>query len=341
MKIERIAFETGAVADFFEEGLTALGALCARPWHDRLEVVAEGKAASLWDVQGQLQALDLNIVSADSSGDRDAAREIFPGCPLMFKLAEALTPSPPHLERVVLEPDVQTSRAPDPAVAEKLWRAQVPDTARWRIETPFIRAHHFSLAALVRCEVQAIDQHWSLHRVAMALPGGRVDDSLARELGFARVDPSPPAGLVWPVPDPRGWTPLLRRAIELETETELKGLRARQESHLSRELARVDGYFAAYSLELTERARRSKGSPLKIDERLAAAKSEHARHRADQVARHEISVVPHLDALLLVAEPAWRATLDIRGTHEGARRVSSIFVPRSRRWEYNSAEPQR
>jgi len=238
----------------------------------------------------------------------------------------------------VLEPDVQTSRAPDPAVAEKLWRMQVPDTARWRMATPFIRAHHFSLAALVRCEVQAIDQHWSLHRVAMALPSGRVDDSLARELGFARVDRSPPAGLVWPVPDPLSWTPLLQRVIELETEEELKALRARQEARLARELARVDDYFAAYSLELTERARRSKGSPLKIDERLAAAKSEHARHRADQVARHEISVFPYLDALLLVAEPAWRATLDISRTHQGSKNVSAAFVPRSRRWEYNTTE---
>lgn len=47
MKLPRLPYETGAVLDFYEDGLTALGALCARPWHDRLDVVAEGRAATL------------------------------------------------------------------------------------------------------------------------------------------------------------------------------------------------------------------------------------------------------------------------------------------------------
>ena len=70
---------------------------------------------------------------------------------------------------------------------------------------------------------------------------------------------------------------------------------------------------------------------LKTADRLAAAKAEHVRRRADQVARHEIRVHPHLDALLLVAEPAWLARLEIQRRHD-PQEVAACFVPRSRRW---------
>ena len=33
----------------------------------------------------------------------------------------------------------------------------------------------YSLIALARCDIQAIDQHWSLHRLALSLPGGERD----------------------------------------------------------------------------------------------------------------------------------------------------------------------
>ena len=56
MKLSRMPYETGAVLDFYADGLTALGALCERPWHDRLEVAAEGRAATLWDPAGALYA---------------------------------------------------------------------------------------------------------------------------------------------------------------------------------------------------------------------------------------------------------------------------------------------
>ena len=81
------------------------------------------------------------------------------------------------LERYIL-PDAVPPRPPDGAVAEKLWRAQFPDTRRWRLAAPFQPDFHFTLLALVRCEIQAIDQHWSLHRVAVSLPDGELDDAL-------------------------------------------------------------------------------------------------------------------------------------------------------------------
>lgn len=56
-------------------------------------------------------------------------------------------------------------------------------------------------------------------------------------------------------------------------------------------------------------------------DRLAVAKAEHARHRADQVARHEIAIVPYVDGLLLVAEPAWR--MAFRWTARTSRRRAS------------------
>mgnify|MGYP006153115521 CR=1 FL=1 len=75
MKLPRLPYETGAVLDFYEDGLTALGALCARPWHDRLDVVAEGRAATLWNSAGALHAAELQVTAPDAAGMRDAARE--------------------------------------------------------------------------------------------------------------------------------------------------------------------------------------------------------------------------------------------------------------------------
>ena len=333
MKIERMPYEPGSVVDFYEEGLTALGALCARTWHDRLEVVAEGVTARLWNSDGALHSVELQFAPAAGSGARDAAREVFPGCPLTFKLAEALRPLPLSLERAVLTAAEPAARAPDPAVTEKLWRHQFPDTMRWRQTAPFKADFHFSLVALVRCEIQAIDQQWSLHRVALSLPEGAIDDGLAREIGFARLDGSGRGPEAWPTPESAAWSDLLRSAMVLEAAGELAGVRARQENRLRRELERVDDYFENYERELSERAQRSGGAKVKLTDRLAAAKAEHARHRADQVARHEIAIVPHIDAVMLVAEPAWRAALQVDRSHQPSATVTARFVPRARRWE--------
>lgn len=336
MKLDRIIYDPAATLDFYEEGLAALGALCERTWHDRLEIVAEGRAAKLWNPDGALHAVELHFAPADTRGARDAAREIFPGCPLTFRLADALRPSTLPLERLVFKDDLH-ARPPDSALAEKLWRAQFPDTIRWRLAAPFKVDFHFSLVALARCEIQAIDQHWSLHRVAVSLPDGEADESLAREIVFAQPDAAPSASIAWPKPDPARWSELLRLALEVDIEDELGVIRARQENSLRRELDRIDDYFENYANELAARARRSaEKAKLKSAERLAAAKGEHARRRSDQINRHEIRVCPHIDALLAVAEPAWRATLEFERAHR--RQIAeTLFMPRARRWEISNA----
>ena len=336
MKLDRMPYEPAALVDFYEEGLSAMGALCSRTWHDRLEVVAEGAAARLWNTDGALHSIELQFAPAGASGAREAAREVFPGCPLTFRLAEALRPAPLTLERVTLAADGPAARAPDAAVVEKLWRSQYPDTTRWRQTAPLIAGFHFSLVALVRCEIQAIDQHWSLHRVALALPSGRIDDGLAREIGFARPAAAGHGPEAWPTPDPAAWGAMLGRTMEQELAAGLADVRARQENRLRRELERVDDYFDNYERELSERAQRAGSAKVRLADRLAAARAEHARHRADQVARHEIAIVPHIDTLLLVAEPAWRAALEVNRVHRPPANLKACFIPRARRWEMDS-----
>ena len=96
---------------------------------------------------------------------------------------------------------------------------------------------------------------------------------------------------------------------------------------------RVDDYFENYEQELTARSERSSSetAKVKLSDRLAAARAEHSRRRADQVARHEIRVRPHFDALLLVAEPAWRAGVEIDIAHQN-QKLDARFVPRCRKW---------
>jgi hypothetical protein len=83
---------------------------------------------------------------------------------------------------------------------------------------------------------------------------------------------------------------------------------------------------------LSARASRSATVAAKTADRLAATRAEHARHRADQVTRHEITVHPHLDGLLLVAEPAWCAPLHVERAHRGPETPVARYVPRARRW---------
>lgn len=74
-----------------------------------------------------------------------------------------------------------------------------------------------------------------------------------------------------------------------------------------------------------------KGTKDKLQQRLTAAGTEHERRRLDQVHRHEIHIIPHLDALLLLAEPAWHAVLST-GRRDDPRIQDALLVPRLRRW---------
>jgi hypothetical protein len=218
-------------------------------------------------------------------------------------------------------------------VTGKLWRVQFPETHRWRLTSAFAATHHFSLLALVRCEVQAIDQHWSLRRAVVSLPDGAPDAGLAESLEFAESAQDVAPFVAWPSPDPARWRRFLHDALEAELAADLAAIRERQASHLRRELDRVDDYFDHYEAELSARAGRirNESTKMKTGERLTAAKAEHARRRADQVARHEIRVQPYLEALLLVAEPAWQADVRWEARHQ-PHEATAHFIPRARRW---------
>jgi len=333
MQHPRRAYDPMAVADFFTETLESLGALCERTWHDRLHVVAEGRAATLWQPEGGLVERNLRFAPADEVAPRDAAGEIFPGCPLTFRLVELLQLPTLGLERVVLRPFDVEHRPPAADVAERRWLAQFPGAARWRLDTPFQLAWHFALLTLTRCEVQAIDQHWSLHRVVVSLATQERDETLAQAFDLAAAEPNPNADLPWPSVHPAEWGRLLQAALEVELASQLETIRRRQESYLHRELDRIDDYFDGYEAELTRRAQRSRSESTKVKtaDRLAAARAEREGRRQDQVRRHEIRVIPHLDALLLLAEPAWRARVSwVRPGSPGT--LDALFVPRSRKW---------
>lgn len=331
MKIPRLDYDPTSALVFYQESLSVLGAISERTWHDRIEVVAEGRAAKVWNEDGGLHHQELLFASADAIGGRDAYREVFPGCPLTFRLFEALRPAPLALEKAVLSLTTRDN-LPDRAVLEKLWRIQYPTTRRWRLTAEVQKAFHFSLVAVVRCEIQAIDQHWSLHRIAIALPGGEPDDLLAREIALLEIAAQAETEVEWPRSETSRWWLLLRKQIEYEMLPDIEAVRSRQQQYLQREIQRLDDYFAQYEQELSQRASRAKAATTgKAGERLAAARAEHARRRLDQVARHEICVQPHVDALLLTAEPCWRATLEVE-EQRTAQTVSATFVPRARRW---------
>ncbi|MDA1277121.1 MAG: hypothetical protein O2960_24165 [Verrucomicrobia bacterium] len=336
MRLQRIPHDPAGLIDFFQEGLESLGALAERSWHDRLELVAEGRAARLWNLDGALLETEIHFTAPETSGPRNAQTEVFPGCPLTFHLAEALRPACLQLERAVLQPD-QNSRPPTSDAAERIWRSQMPGTIRWKLGAPPTPDWHFSLVALVRSEIQAIDQHWSLHRLAISLPDGTLDESLAGKLDFAQFGAEPIGGLAWPKLSPESLLQLLRSALGGALDGDLAVIRRRQENYLRREIERIDAYFESYERELNERMGRSRleSAKSKLMDRLKAAQTERESRRIDQVQRHEIRVIPHLDAVMIFAEPAWRAHVSYVRQGENCSQAA-LFVPRSRRWVFGS-----
>lgn len=336
MKLAKLPHDPGALVEFFHESLESMGALCERTWHDRLQVVAEGRAARLWNADGQLAEKELFFPAADETAPREAEREVFPGCPLTFRLVEALAAGGLVLNRAVVPP-TDKLRAPAPDVAERLWRLQFPATSRWRLETNFAADWHYSLVAVVRCEIQAIEQHWSLHRLAVSFPDGEPDTDLAQNLNLLVLATDGPERSHWPSPAPEAWQSHLQRALEQDLETDLARIRQRQEHYLRRELERVDDYFESYLQELGGRLARSRSAETKskLADRRRAAHAEHERRRQDQVQRHELRIIPHVDALLLLAEPAWNVTLLV-AEHDQPRRQTAQWLPRTRRWLWSS-----
>ena len=70
MKLAKQPPDPSRLAEFFEQALGELGAVCERAWHDRLDVVAEGEAASLWRNDGQLHAATLHFPEPAGPGAR-------------------------------------------------------------------------------------------------------------------------------------------------------------------------------------------------------------------------------------------------------------------------------
>jgi hypothetical protein len=165
--------------------------------------------------------------------------------------------------------------------------------------TPFVASAHFSIVAALRCEIQAVDQHWSQHRLAINLSTGKPDPQLAEQ--FPILEP-------WNIPVPFNWPQFrqdecrkaLLAALELEAGATVKSVKDRQSKYLQRELATVDRYYDDYSEALARRLNRTRSDAgrSKMEERLKAAQLEHHIRRIDQIKRHEIRVHAHVDALL-------------------------------------------
>lgn len=102
----------------------------------------------------------------------------------------------------------------EPPSADILLRGWTRNTSTTRpsLAQPVKPAWHFSIVALVRSEIQAIDQHWSLHQLALAWPGGESDDALASEIAFLG-DEAPPQGIFWPTPEPSALGALIERHL--------------------------------------------------------------------------------------------------------------------------------
>jgi hypothetical protein len=329
MKFSRIQPRGEQLMQFCEETLQGLGAICERPWHDRLEVLAEGDTAQLLQNDTGLFSGELYFREAGLQVPASSGIEVFPGCPLTFRLVEALWRCQIPYSKVCLSAGSDV-KAPSNEVAAKLWQAQFGSNAGWRASL-FVPAWSFSVLASVRCEVQAIDQTWSYHRLAFTLPGGEQDSSL--EFALEQMIRLEQTGLDWPELEPAALSGWIGPAIEIELTAELNRIKERQRLYLRRELTRIDDYFENYSRELRDRMshQRKDEARQRYADRLEATRVEHNRRRTDQIERHMITVVPHVDALLTVAEPAFRSNVTWRlGRQECT--ATSLFVPRTRRW---------
>lgn len=330
MQFPRLRAEPAQFIDFFEEGLTSLGAVCARSWHDRLEVLTEGVAAQLWNPTGELVACELFFLPPGSSEARDPQREVFPGSPLTFHLVEALWERNARRFRVCLSGPASPA-PPDAVVGEKLWHAQYGATGSWRTGA-MRQSVHFSVVAAVRCEIQGMDQSWTFHRLAFSASSGERDVALETNL---ELYPSwtPSDAPEWPGVPAATVAEWVSQALAQELTPELSAIKSRQEDSLRRELSRIAQYFSHYEEELRQRLARqhSPEALQRSQQRIEATRQEHERRRADQLQRHAVRVLPQLDGLLTIAEPAFETTVH---TRRGRDEVASeaLYVPRTRRW---------
>src|ERR1700756_2673086 len=339
MKLSRIKTGSEQLVEFCEETLRSFGAVSERSWYDRLEVLAEGETAHLLQNDADFFSGELRFHEAGLSQASNTGIEVFPGCPLIFRLVETLWRRQIPYSRVCLSTG-DTPKAPANDVAERLWYAQFRSSARWRA-TPFVPDWAPSILAAVRCEVQAIDQTWSYHRLGFSLPIGDQDGSL--EFMLEQMVQLEQAALEWPGAALGVLNQWIGGAIENELDSGVSKIKERQQLYFRRELTRIYDYFENYSRELRSRMDHQKKEDAKqrYADRLEATRAEHFRRRADQIERHTIVVIPHVDALLTVAEPAFRTTVSWRAGRDEFS-ATALFVPRTRRWQVlSNADPKR
>jgi hypothetical protein len=327
MKLSRLAYDPAYLLDFYEEILGSYGCLCERTWYDQLFVVPGGPGITFWPAE--ISETNLRFRSTADSAAIDPTRDIVPGSPLTLSICETLL-NQPAVNRAALR--TEDRKLPDTDLLERRWSNQFPGSVRMQITTPFVASAHFSLVAALRCEIQAVDQHWSQHRVAINLHDGEPDPQLAEQLVI--LEPwRDPVSIDWPEFKPDKCRKGLLVALEREARPTVKSIKDRQAKYLQRELATVDRYYRDYEENLAGRLNRTRSDAgrSKMRERLEAARKEHQIRRIDQIKRHEIRVNAHVDGLLVVAEPAHRTrvrSFNQRQEHQ----QNAVWIPRTRCW---------
>ncbi len=120
---------------------------------------------------------------------------------------------------------------------------------------PFLLKPHFSLLFALRCEIQAVDQHWTQHRLAIDLVNGKSDSALPDQLeGLSPWNYT--AAFEWPVLRPEDYVSTLLN-LKREAAPLLQAIQKRQSEYLERELRRIDRFFNDYVTELTIRLGRT------------------------------------------------------------------------------------
>ena len=130
--------------------------MCERTWHDRLEVVAEGEAAKLWNPDGALHEIELAFAPADATAARDASARGVPRLPINVPPGGNPAPLPLAVGTVALP------AKPAPTRLIRRWpkssgaRSFGHDTMAAR--RPFKGRLSFSLPGWRGAKIQAIDQ---------------------------------------------------------------------------------------------------------------------------------------------------------------------------------------
>jgi hypothetical protein len=129
--------------------------------------------------------------------------------------------------------------------------------------------------------------------------------------------------------------PLFDDEPNAELSRGLAEVKARVGHYLRREFARVDDYFEHYEHKLRARKDREhrENSVERYQQRIETTHAEHQRRSVDQIERQAMRRIPHLRALAVIAEPAFRAVVEWRTGRE-AKSAGALLPARARRWSF-------